>query len=66
MAKAKHTSTVSELETEMTEETIKPSKETHGIYPTWRYHKTEPAVIVNSYEEDQALGKGWSDAPTEV
>jgi hypothetical protein len=32
-------------------------------YPSWRYHRTEPAVIVNSPEEDDALGSGWADTP---
>ena len=29
-------------------------------FPKWKYHKTEPAVIVESAEEEAALGKGWS------
>ncbi len=32
-------------------------------YPTWRYHKTLPAQIVHSAEEDKALGPGWFDSP---
>jgi hypothetical protein len=32
-------------------------------YPTWRYHATEPARIVNTIEEDRALGSGWADTP---
>lgn len=33
------------------------------IYPTWRYHKTEAAKIIETAEEDAALGKGWADTP---
>lgn len=33
------------------------------VFPSWRYHKSEPAVVVNSEEEEQALGKGWADSP---
>jgi hypothetical protein len=32
-------------------------------YPAWRYHRTAPAVIVNSPVEDAALGEGWADTP---
>lgn len=32
-------------------------------YPTFRYHATEEPRIVNSADEDKALGKGWHDAP---
>jgi hypothetical protein len=30
-------------------------------YPGWRFHKTKPAVIVNSPEQEKALGAGWSE-----
>lgn len=30
-------------------------------YPGWRYHKTLPAVIVNSPADEKALGSGWSE-----
>ena len=33
------------------------------IYPTWRYHRTQPAVIVRSPLEEAALGEGWADRP---
>ena len=33
------------------------------VYPAWRYHKTEPAVIVNNPDEDAQLGDGWADTP---
>ena len=39
--------------------------ESKTVYPTWRYHKTETAVIVQDEAEDKALGKGWSDHPAE-
>lgn len=32
-------------------------------YPKWRYHRTLQARIVESEEEDKALGKGWEDTP---
>lgn len=34
-------------------------------YPKWLYHKTKDAVIVNSKEEHDALGKGWQETPYE-
>ena len=34
-----------------------------NVYPSWRYHKTEPAQIVYSLEEDNALGTEWADTP---
>lgn len=30
-------------------------------YPKWKYHGTEPAVIVQDADEEKALGKGWKD-----
>ena len=33
------------------------------IFPTWRYHRTEPACIVNDAAELDALGPGWTDNP---
>ncbi len=32
-------------------------------YPKWLYHRTEQAVIVNNPDEQEALGKGWAEAP---
>jgi|GEM_PF-6793916 len=32
-------------------------------YPSWRYHRTEPAQIVDTPEADEALGEGWADTP---
>jgi hypothetical protein len=32
-------------------------------FPSWRYHRTVPAIIVHSPEEDAALGEGWADSP---
>ena len=34
-----------------------------GEYPTWRYHKDQPPVLVETAEQDKALGKGWADSP---
>lgn len=33
------------------------------FYPSWRYHRTEPARIVNDPAEEEALGAGWTDTP---
>ena len=33
------------------------------VYPSWRYHRTKPAVIVKSQQEEAALGEGWADTP---
>lgn len=33
------------------------------VYPSWRYHKTEAAKIIETAEEDAALGKNWADSP---
>lgn len=32
-------------------------------FPSWRYHRTEPARIVNDPLELDALGEGWADTP---
>jgi hypothetical protein len=32
-------------------------------FPSWRYHRTAPAIIVHSPEEEAALGEGWADTP---
>jgi hypothetical protein len=32
-----------------------------SIYPSWRYHKTEPPVLCENAEQDAALGSNWSD-----
>ena len=33
------------------------------VYPRWMYHRTKPAVIVKSQQEEAALGEGWADSP---
>jgi len=33
------------------------------IYPRWKYHRTEPAVIVKSQQEEAELGEGWAESP---
>jgi hypothetical protein len=33
-----------------------------NTYPTWKFHKTLPAVIVRSADEEEALGSAWSDS----
>lgn len=35
-------------------------------YPRWKYHQTEPAVIVQDAEADKALGKDWHNDPALV
>jgi hypothetical protein len=32
-------------------------------YPSWRFHATLPAVVVNDEKEDQALGPEWAASP---
>ena len=32
-------------------------------YPKWKYHRTEPAVIVADPEAEADLGEGWADRP---
>lgn len=34
-----------------------------SAYPSWRYHATKPAVVVNDEDEDSRLGEGWADSP---
>ena len=33
------------------------------VYPRWMYHRTKPAVIVKSQQEEAELGEGWADTP---
>ncbi|MGE3681955.1 MAG: hypothetical protein AB7G93_09530 [Bdellovibrionales bacterium] len=33
------------------------------VFPTWRYHKTEPPKLVHSAEELDLLGPEWADTP---
>lgn len=35
-------------------------------YPSWRYHATETARIVQTQEESDELGSGWCDSPADV
>jgi hypothetical protein len=32
-------------------------------YPAHRYHRTKPFAVVNSPEEEAALGEGWANTP---
>ena len=32
-------------------------------FPVWRYSATEPARLIASAEEHDALGDGWADSP---
>lgn len=33
------------------------------LFPAWRYHKEQSSKIVQSAEEEKALGAGWYDSP---
>lgn len=35
----------------------------HTRFPAWRYHRTEAPRIVQSPEQEAALGPGWADTP---
>lgn len=35
-------------------------------YPRWKYHATKPARIVESAEEEVALGDDWHNTPQEA
>lgn len=35
---------------------------THQDYPRQMYHKTKPTCVVNSLDEQNALGAGWGSA----
>ena len=34
-------------------------------FPKWKYHREKKAVVVNSAEEEKALGPGWADSPAD-
>lgn len=34
-------------------------------YPSWRYHKSEPAKIIHSEAEHEALGDEWKQSPAD-
>lgn len=34
-----------------------------AVFPTWMYHRTEPARIVQDPAEKEALGEDWADTP---
>lgn len=36
------------------------------LFPSWRYHATEKARIVQTPEDEAALGPGWTDSPATV
>lgn len=35
-------------------------------YPAWKYHASQPPVIVQNAREADGLGPGWFDSPAEV
>lgn len=37
-----------------------------GMYPSWRYASGDRTCIVESIEEDEALGEGWYDSPAKI
>ena len=34
-------------------------------YPKWKYHKTAEPKVVNSEDEEKALGNEWAESPTD-
>lgn len=42
-----------------------PAPYTHQEFPKWKYHRSEPARIVEDAVQESALGQGWADAPQE-
>ena len=34
-------------------------------YPKWKYHRTQPAVIVKDPQAEAELGAGWADSPAD-
>lgn len=32
-------------------------------FPKWKYHDANPPTLVNSADEEAALGDGWRDTP---
>ena len=35
-------------------------------FPSWRYHPTRGAVLVQTREDERALGPGWVDTPAKL
>lgn len=35
-------------------------------YPKWKYHASQPAKIVQTQQQESALGAGWTDSPATV
>lgn len=34
---------------------------TESVFPSWRYHKTEPPLLCQTAEQAAKLGSEWSD-----
>lgn len=35
-------------------------------FPKWKYHATEAPALVNTEEEEKALGEGWHNSPADI
>ena len=35
------------------------------MFPKWKYHLTKPPVVVNTPDEERALGSDWADSPAD-
>jgi hypothetical protein len=44
-------------------EGLNAAGQNYQAYPSWRYHSTKPAVIVQNEAESDALGDEWADTP---
>lgn len=38
----------------------------HQEFPKWKYHAVQGSIIVNSADEESALGEGWVNSPAEA
>lgn len=38
----------------------------HVHYPKYLYHATEPARVVHSEDEHDAIGEGWHESPADL
>ncbi|MGO4212175.1 hypothetical protein AB4Y89_21605 [Terriglobus sp. 2YAB30_2] len=34
-------------------------------YPKYKYHATEPPIVVHTREEESALGNAWTNSPAD-
>lgn len=38
----------------------------HQAFPKWKYHKDKAPVLVQSDQDEAALGAGWVNSPADV